>query len=473
MTAYTAEELARIVDGALLAPFAGPASAVPGGAVDSREIGEGEIFFAIAGERTDGHRFLDEAFRRGASFAVVDRERSARLPSSLPRDRMIAVADPESALIALAGERRSRFTPPVCAVSGSNGKTTVKELLAAIFSADGPTLASAGNRNTRIGLSLTLLRLDETHRRVVVELGISAPGEMELLGRLARPDSAVLTNVHAAHLDELGSVEGVAREKCVLLAHLEGEKKIFINGDDPVLLKEARRSGLPCRTFGFGEGCDVRAAGIEPWRKEGIRVTLPAAPSYSVSLYGRHNAANLLAALAVALDSGIGEETIRRGLAAFAPPAGRFRPERTGGVLIVDDTYNANLASTLGAIEFLQNVECPGKRILLLGDMYELGSREEADHREAGRAAALAPVDLLFLVGERVRWTAAEASGAGLALEKIVFAGGDRSGLGGKIAAALAPGDCLVAKGSRAMKIEEILAETREALTRPSAKKGN
>ncbi|MFH1679028.1 MAG: cyanophycin synthetase, partial [Candidatus Eisenbacteria bacterium] len=189
---------------------------------------------------------------------------------------------------------------------------------------------------------------------------------------------------------------------------------------------------------------------------------------FTAPVYGMHNAYNLLAALAAARGAGIGPETVRRGLSRFEPPPGRFRPERAAGVLLVDDTYNANLASTRGAIEFLRNVETSGQRILLFGDMKELGPREEEDHREVGREAARARLDRLFLVGESVRWTAEEAIRAGLPVDRVVRAR-VREGLGARIAAETDTGDCLVIKGSRAMRMEEILGEIRRALAAAAA----
>jgi UDP-N-acetylmuramoyl-tripeptide--D-alanyl-D-alanine ligase len=469
MNGYSIEEVSSRIGGVPLArPSGAPLRGGPRASIDTRTLEEGEIFFAIPGERTDGHAFLAEAFRKGASFAVVRGDRSGALGAGLPLERVVAVPDTTEALVRLARAHRDRFSPEVHAVTGSNGKTTTKELLASIFEADAPALATIANYNTLLGLALTLLRLDGSHRRVVAELGISAPGEMARLASLARPHAAILTNAHAAHLEGLGSVESVAREKCVLLSSLEGERRVFVNGDDPVLLGAVRASGLAFRTFGTGAECDVRPESLEPWRTDGVRLRLAGGGTFAASLYGRHHAYNLLAALAAARAAGIPDETIERGLSAFRPPAGRFRPERVGGVLLVDDTYNANLASTLGAIEFLRNVEAAGKRILVLGDMRELGPREEEDHREAGRAAAAAGLDLLALVGESVRWTAEGALAAGLPAPRVLRVG-ERRGLGARLAADLEDGDCLVVKGSRALRMEEILADLRRSLAEASA----
>jgi len=468
--AYQATEVARIVGGAVLAEAGAEPTGGPAAAIDSRLIEGGEVFFALPGERTDGHRFLTEALRKGASLFVVAESHADKIAADLPRERTIAVNDPADALVRLARHHRLRFVVSLIAVTGSNGKTTVKELLASIFRTAGPTLASRVNYNTLLGLALTLLRLEEEHRWAVVEVGISAPGEMIALAELVRPlRRAVFTNVHAAHLEELGSVRHVAQEKVRLATAMTEGGTIHVNGDDAPLMHEIRALELQPRTFGRSPRCDLRPESVEPWREEGIRLVLPDGVAFEAPLYGEHNVYNLLAAIDAARTAGLGDETIARGLAAFRPPPGRFHPERIGGVLLIDDTYNANLASTLGAIAFLHHREGPGRRFLLFGDMFELGTREEADHREVGRAAARAGLDRLWLVGSRTAWTAEAAAEAGLDEGRIIADGRDRAALVDQIAATLAPGDCLVAKGSRAMRMEEILHAVRERLAAETA----
>lgn len=462
--AYAAADLERILAGETLGATGGSGpSGGPAACIDSRLLQEGEIFFALGGGRTDGHLFVDEAFRRGASIAVVRRDRVATLPAGIPLQRVVAVDDTEASLLALARHHRARFEPAVIAVTGSNGKTTTKDLLAAIFGADAPTLASPANYNTKLGLAITLLRLGAEHRRAVVELGVSAPGEMATLGALARPAAALFTNVHAAHLEGLGTVENVAREKTVLVDHLEGDARIWVNGDDAALIDAVRRRGRPFRTYGLGGSCEIRPARRDPWRLEGIEVEIEGA-LFRVALHGEHHLANVVGAVALALGEGLDTATIERGLSSFEPAPGRFRLERVGDVILVDDTYNANLASTLGAIRFLERAPIDGRRTLLFGDMLELGAREEADHRAVGRAAADARLDRLWLVGDRTRWTADEAIASGLSGRRVFAAGAERAGVGAKIANELGAGDCLVAKGSRGMRVEEILGDVRRQL---------
>lgn len=462
---YATGELVRILSGETLAATGGRgATGGPAACIDSRVLREGEIFFALEGERTDGHRFLADAFEKGASLAVIRKTGVGDLPAGLPLSRILAVDDPAEALLALARHHRGRFDPLLVAVTGSNGKTTTKDLLAAIFGAHGPTLATEGNRNTRYGVALTLLRLEAGHRYAVIELGISEPGEMEVLGGLAAPGVALFTNVHGAHLASLGTVERVADEKTALIGHLAPGGRIWVNGDDAALMDAARRRGAPFRTYGLGGSNEIRPARRDPWGSEGVMVEIEGAGSFRASLWGEHNLANLVAALAVALGEGVPAEVAARGLASFEPAPGRFRPERVGGVLLVDDTYNANLASTLGAVRFLRMAAVEGRRALLFGDMLELGAREEEDHRAVGRAVAEAMLDRLWLVGGRTGWTAEEALSRGLPGDRVLSAGADRAEFGGRIARDLAPGDCLVAKGSRGMKMEEILHDVRTRL---------
>lgn len=470
MKGYTSTEVAQFISGKLTT--GGGTSTVRGGpkaSIDTRAIQGGEIFFALAGEKTDGHNFIQEAFRAGASMAVVRRDRLSGLPESIPLERVIAVEDPLVALQRFAAIHRDMMHAQIIAVTGSNGKTTTRELIAAIFSAHSRTLSPEGNYNTVIGTALTLLRLEPDHEWAVLELGISAPGEMYTIARMVRPGTAVLTNVHAAHLEELGSVADVAREKCVLLSHMSGSKRVFINGDDPLLMKETRSGAGEPITFGIGHTCDVRPTLVDPWGAKGVSVTMEDGASFSAEIFGRHQVHNLLAAVAVARDAGLDDRTITRGLSDFfRPPEGRFHPSIEFGILLVDDTYNANAVSTAGAVEFLGRQS--GGRFLLFGDMFELGESEEAEHREVGRAIADADLDGVYLVGERVRWTAEGAVSAGYPEERITHAAGAREALAEKIASRLGPGDCLVAKGSRAMRMEEILTMIREALQAAPAK---
>jgi UDP-N-acetylmuramoyl-tripeptide--D-alanyl-D-alanine ligase len=468
MPPYSIADLRRVLSAAPIAEPLGDSVGGPRASVDSRTIRPGEIFFAIPGERTDGHRFVSEAFRRGASIAIVRRDRSDDLPGAVPRERVLAVDDTSDALVRLARAHRALFSARVIAVTGTNGKTTTKDLLGAIFAAEAPTLASPGNYNTIIGLSLTLLGLEPAHRFLIVELGVSAPGEMEMLGSLARPAVALFTNIHAAHLEQLGSLENVAREKGALAEFVEEGGAVHVNGDDPLLVAEMRRRRIAFHTFGLGEGCELRPARIEPWGRDGVALAFASVEGYRAPLYGMPGVRNLVAAVATAKGEGLRPDTITRGLAHFSPPAGRFRPERAGGVLLIDDSYNANLSSALAAIEFLRNVSGAGRRILVFGDMKELGARAEEDHRSVGRAASEAGLDRLVLVGESVRWTAEEAVARGMP-EARVLRVAEREGVGAELAAELDAGDCVVVKGSRAMRMEEILDDLRKALTATSA----
>ncbi len=473
MRGYTRTEIARIVSGETAAESRGGDRCGPRASIDSRTARKRDIFFALSGERTDGHRFVGDALNRGASAAVVERGRldpDAR--RSISPEKLIFVDHAAEALVALAAHHRNRFSPFVVAVTGSNGKTTTKDLIASVFAAAGASLASPGNYNNLLGVPLTLLGLDETHRYVAVELGISAPGEMARLGRLVRPDAALITNVNAAHVEGLGDLRAIAGEKLEIASHIRSGGALYLGGDDDLLPREARDRGLSFRTFGVSDRCDIHPVRVEPWRREGIRLKLEGGYRLDVSLHGMHQAANIVGAVAACIGAGIPMETVVKGVGDIRPAPGRFVPEEAGGILLVDDTYNANAASTIAAVEFLSKVECSGRRVLVLGDMLELGDAEEEAHEEVGGAAARAGLDALFLWGERTASVERAALRDDFPPGAVVRAVSHKERFISEIIAFLEPGDVVAVKGSRGMKMEEVVRAIREAAVHKAAPGG-
>ncbi|NIP73393.1 MAG: UDP-N-acetylmuramoyl-tripeptide--D-alanyl-D-alanine ligase [Gammaproteobacteria bacterium] len=360
---------------------------------DSRRTELGTLFVALRGARVDGHEFVDQAAARGAAGAMVSRE----LDTSLP---LLKVGDTRRALGGLAALWRRGSAASVVAVTGSNGKTSVKEMLAAILAHCGPVLATRGNLNNDIGLPLTLLELRDPHRYAVVEMGANHFGEIDYLSRIARPDVAVITNAGAAHLEGFGDVAGVARAKAEIFGGMAPGGTAVINADDPQseLWREAA-VGLHALTFGLNQRADVSAY----WQPEGEggRMELHTSEgdcALRLPLPGVHNIMNALAAAAAGLAAGAGLEEIRRGLEAVRPVRGRLQWRGTlGGVGLLDDTYNANPTSLDAALEVL--VATPGEKWLVLGDMAELGGEAEALHEQAGRLARAAGVGRLYAVG--------------------------------------------------------------------------
>ncbi|WP_341936366.1 UDP-N-acetylmuramoyl-tripeptide--D-alanyl-D-alanine ligase [Marinimicrobium sp. C2-29] len=363
---------------------------------DTRNAHKGDLFLALRGERFDAHDFLEEAVARGVCGLVVE-QRFAEL--DLPQ---LVVPDTLEALGQIAAANRDRFTGPLVAITGSSGKTTVKTMLAAILTRSGAVLATRGNLNNHIGVPLTLLELEATHDYAVIEMGASGPGEIASYCRWARPGMALINNVMPAHIEGFGSLEGVASAKGEIYASLPEEGLAIINLDEPFV--ESWRARLTARrelTFALeNPAADCRAEAIH-YRPDGVDFTL-VTPSGKAQVHlpvpGEHSVRNALAASTAALAMGQSPEAIARGLESFEPIAGRMAARRGwGGALIIDDSYNANPGSVRAAIDVL--AAHSGTRILVLGDMGELGENGAQLHREVGARASERGIDQLITLG--------------------------------------------------------------------------
>ena len=435
-----------------------------GVSIDSRVVRPGELFVAIKGERFDGHEFVAQAFSRGAAAAIVAADRAARLATSAAGGgrSLLAVDDPLQSLGSLAAFWRRRFTLPVVAIVGSNGKTTVKEMTAAILRAANGTdrvLATAGNLNNHIGLPLMVLRLRAMHLVAVFEIGMNHVGETAQLGEIAQPTIAVLNNAQREHQEFMKSVADVAAEHATILGTLQQGGIAVINADDDyapfwnevVSRRNAEGASLTVRDFGLRAPATVIGrVRAQSW---GSLVEV-AAPEGSVSvdlkLPGRHNVVNALGAIAAATAAGASLDAVAQGLAEFRPIAGRLQI-KTGrnGATLIDDTYNANPDSVRAAIAVL--VHAAGPKWLVLGDMGEVGQQGSAFHREIGECARAGGVDRLLTLGELTPH-AVEAFGPG----------GEHFASGEELAAAietdLRPDVTVLVKGSRFMRMERIVA---------------
>jgi len=412
---------------------------------DSRAVDAGDLFVALAGERFDGHEYVAEAARRGAVAAMVSRRVAAE-----PSVAQVVVDDTRLALGRLAGHWRGRFAMPLAALTGSNGKTTVKEMLAAILAAHCGTreavLATRGNLNNDIGMPLTLLRLRESHRYAVIEMGMNHAGEIDYLTRIARPAVALVNNAQRAHVGLLGSVEAVARAKGEIYAGLSSAGIAVVNADDPhAAYWRSLNAGRRIVSFGLSGGADVAAArGDGAWR-----FTTPAgAFTVALQVRGEHNVRNALAACAAAHALGVAPEAMRAGLASFAGVPGRLQ-RRVGasGAVVIDDTYNANPESMKAALGVL--AEEPGRKVFVMGDMGELGGESAALHAEVGEYARKAGIDALIATGEASR-QAVQAFGKGAThfddVESLALAAARESQRGAT----------LLVKGSRFMRMERV-----------------
>ncbi|HKJ72185.1 MAG TPA: UDP-N-acetylmuramoyl-tripeptide--D-alanyl-D-alanine ligase, partial [Gammaproteobacteria bacterium] len=415
---------------------------------DTRRLEPGALFVALRGPRFDGHAFLADAAAAGAAGALVERGPAAQAgQADLPR---VEVADTGRALLDLARAWRLRVAGEtgarVVAITGSCGKTTVKDLTAAALAAGdaGSVLATPGNWNNTVGVPLTLFGLAERHRFAAVEVGINRPGEMDVLADTVRPDVAVITNAAPAHLEGLGSLEAVAGEKGRLLGGLGPEGIAVINADSPFAEQWARAAPGPVLRFGLDAPAEVRGE----WRPEGeggrLWVRSPAGEAELVlALPGRHNAANALAALAAAHALGVPLTAAAAGIEGVRAAAGRLQARAgRGGLTVLDDTYNANPASLEAALDVLASGHGGGRTWAVLGDMGELGAEGAAWHARAGESARERGVDRLIGVGELAAGAAEAFGAAGRAVA-------DWREAADMLAAEAAPGDRVLVKGSR------------------------
>jgi UDP-N-acetylmuramoyl-tripeptide--D-alanyl-D-alanine ligase len=439
----------RLVQGDLSSPALGVST-------DSRTIQPGNLFVALSGPHFDGRTFLSQAFERGAGGAVVSGPSS--WDSTPARKIIIEVQDTLRALGDLAQLWRKRFSVPVIGLTGSNGKTTTKEMLAGILEPSGPALKNEGNLNNLIGLPLTLLGLGPEHRMAVLEMGMNRSGEIRRLSAIAGPTVGLITNIGPAHLEGLGSLEAIARAKGELFEALTREDWAVVNQDDPRILELSTACQSQKITYGLDPRAEVRADGIQPTASgigfslcfQGLRreIRLP--------LPGQHNVSNALAAAAAALVLGLPIDRIQGGLEGFSPPAHRLqiRPGRRGAHLL-DDSYNANPASVQAALATFQSLRQDRRGGLVLGDMLELGGSSQTAHREIGIRIGGLGVDYLVTIGQYTPALMAEALKGDQPPAKAVHCSSPTV-LMEQLDRLIQAGDWVLIKGSHGMALETI-----------------
>lgn len=423
--------------------------AFAGIATDTRTLKEGELFVALRGERHDAHEFLADAVDAGAAAALVE-----RAPSRTPLP-LIRVDSTQDALLKLAAFQRRRLRARVIAVTGSNGKTTTKDLIAAALSSRHRTVASPRSFNNFVGVPITLFLAEADTEFVVLEVGTNRPGEIDTLARVANPDVAVITNVAAAHLEGLGSLEGVLQEKGALLDHVREGGVCVLNRDDAsfdALRARARERTVSC---GVRKRADYVAT-MPVCDLERIAFHVNGRIKVRVPLMGCHNLYNSLMALAVASECGVDLEAAALSLRTFEGAPMRLKKRRRGRRLVIDDAYNANPGSTLAAVKTFAALEVPGRKILVLGDMLELGQAARAMHEDVGRGLSCGSFDLVAAVGEHARDILAGARECGYA-EKQLLAFDDTDTCARDLPAHLREDDAVLVKGSRRMGLERVV----------------
>lgn len=423
--------------------------------INSQTMEGSDLFVPLIGAKVDAHRFIEQAWKNGAA-ATLTSEHDA-MEDSHP---WIRVEDTKKALQDIGAYYRRRFRLPLVGITGSVGKTTTREMVATALSAGYQVYKTKKNLNSQVGVPITLAGISSGDEIGVLELGMSEPGELTVIARIADVDMAVITNVGVTHIEQLGSQENIFREKMTIQDGLKDGGILFLNGDDERLKQAAAKAG--CRTifYGGGENCEYRFEDVR------IHNGYPAFTAVhgdrripvQLGIMGRHNVSNAMVALAVADQNGVSMEAAAKKLEEFHGFQNRQQIYENHGVTIIDDTYNASPASMEAGLEVLNSMTNASRRIAVLADMKELGDQAVRFHREIGHYIAAHPVDLVFTLGELASEIEAGIREGGGTCTCCHFDGEDREGLKAKLGEVLAGGDCVLLKGSNSMNLGEVAA---------------
>jgi len=426
-----------------------------GVSIDTRTMQKGDLFIAIRGQHFDGHDFVEEAIERGASAVLIAEKIEAQ-----DKAHVIMVNDTLSALGKLAAWWRNRFTIPCIAITGSNGKSTTKEMISAIVSSKGKVLKTEGNYNNLVGLPLTVLRWRDDHRIAVLEMGMNAPGEISTLTKIARPEVGVVTNVTAAHLEKLRTVEQVAGAKAELFESMDSCGVAIVNDEDPWVRAMGDRFSGKVVSFGMQNGSTVQFRHMVAEGFDSSELTLRIGSderTVHLPVPGTHNVMNALAAFAAGHALGLDLDDMIEGFAAFKPMAMRFEcVQLSNGVRLVNDSYNANPQSMKAAFRTVGAAKRAGRFVAVLGDMFELGEQASALHQEVGEAAAKAGVGKIFVIGDHAEDLARGAARAGLNSSHVSIVS-DIDELTSMVMRDMKAGDVVLVKGSRGMRMERVV----------------
>lgn len=425
---------------------------IEGVTTDSRKIKSGDLFIPISGENFDGHDFIYSALAAGAVLVLSEKDMDKE---NIP---YIKVKSTKDALMDLAAYYRSKFSIPAVAITGSSGKTTTKEMIAAVLDESFRVLKNEGNYNNTIGLPLTVFNLKKSHDICVLEMGMNSFGEIEKLASIVKPDIAVITNIGTAHIEYLGSRENILKAKTEILEYFTSKNTLILNGDDDMLVN-IKDKNFNIIKIGLKNENNINAFDIMQIEDKGMEFSVHIGndvESFYIPLIGAHNVYNGLCAIAVGLCMGMSMEKIKHGLSNFISPRMRMETyELENGIKVINDAYNANPQSMAAAMEVLINLHCKGRRVLVLGDMLELGVHSEDEHYKIGCLAVKKGIDILIAVGKKAEAIARGALENGM-LKSNVFHFEDNLHAISEIWNILLPMDSVLIKGSRVMKMEEI-----------------
>lgn len=422
---------------------------------DTRRIEAGSLFIALRGERFDGHSFVRQAVDRGAAGVFVSQAYPPEILDQIDATT-IFTEDTLRAYQRLARAHRKRFTMPVIAITGSNGKTTTKDLTAAALGTKLCVLKTQANYNNEIGLPLTLLQLEATHQAAVVEMGMRGSGQIQALAEIALPTIGVVTNVGETHIELLGSVEHIARAKRELVEAISAEGTVILNADDPYVAAMRGRARGKVLTFGCDMECDVRASAVRAAAFETHFICRFGGreADFTLPIVGKHNVYNALAAIAVGTELGLTLEEMRAGIGNFSASGMRLALMALGGYMVLNDAYNASPMSMTAAIDTLAEV-AQARRIAVLGDMLELGDFAVEAHERIGALLAQKQIDAVVTVGDMARHISSTAAAHGV---KQTVHCTDHAEAGKTLGALLEHGDTILIKGSRGMQMEKVIA---------------
>ncbi len=461
MERLTLGQILQAVNGTLLGDYRDENATVGSVSTDSRKIEPGCLFVPLTGERFDGHAYINMALEAGAAGCFTARERDSYLPGKF----YIKVASPLRALRDLAAMYRAMFDIPVVGVTGSVGKTTTKDMIAAVLGTKYHVLKTEGNMNSREGMSLTLLRMDSSYDIAVIEMGMSQAGEIDFLSRASRPNVAVITNIGDSHIENLGSRENIFKAKCEVFHNLAPDAFAVVSGDDGMLSTLPQTQSVPCVLCGTGEGCSFRAEEITSGQDGHIlcrAVTPKGSFQMDIPALGKHMVYPALFAAAVGEHFGLTDEQIREGILRFEPTKMRMTVLRRGqDITILNDAYNASPQSMRAAIGVLADTKCQYK-IAVLGDMFELGALAPMLHSGVGECLGRAGIDCLVAVGQLAEHIAAGARKAGVAR---VLHCPDKDGAKTVLEQLIRPGCTVLVKASRGMAMEEIVDYLKQITT--------